>query len=108
MVFVLSYTYVCQKYGNMVRFSNVDLQSHHYILSQIPDSTVVYDLCMDVATHLGYDWHYHHCLLVLLRHDILYNSFCHFLQRMEILWKEKWVEKIVVGCDTLVHRLYIL
>jgi hypothetical protein len=27
---------------------------------------------------------------------------------MEILWKEKWVEKIVIGGDTFVHRLHIL
>ena len=29
--------------------SNVDFQPHYYILSQIPDSTVAYDPCMDVA-----------------------------------------------------------
>ena len=57
-------------YGKWYLFSNVDLQPRHYILSQIPDSTVEYDLCMDVGIHLGCDGHYHHYLLVLLHHDI--------------------------------------
>jgi hypothetical protein len=38
----------------------------------------------DVETPLGYDWYYHHSLLVLLHHDSLHNSFSHSLQRMEI------------------------